>query len=219
MAHSDSRQRTVEAMRPIASIDSTRPPPDAATSPIVAPEVRLALLDLARLALAAATGSADLLAVRGALQNTPDADAPGVVFVTLTEDGALRGCMGTFEPKRSLREAVVTSAFTAALDDPRFMPVRATELPAIHIEISVLGPTVPLTDPDAFRPGVDGVIVERDGRRGLLLPEVATTFDWGGPRMLDAVCGKAGLPDDAWRDPGTRLWTFRTVRFGGPAVE
>lgn len=205
-------------MRPIPSIDPTRSPQDVATAPIVEPETRLALLDLARLALSVATGGAELSAIRRALRNAPDACEPGVVFVTLTEDGNLRGCMGTFEPKRSLREAVVTSAFTAALDDPRFLPVMAAELPEIYIEISVLGPIVPLADPGAFRPGIDGVIVERDRRRGLLLPEVATTFDWGGPQMFRAVCQKAGLPEDAWQQPGTRLSVFRSVRFGGPAM-
>lgn len=209
---------TVEAMRRSPLIDANRPSHEEVTSPSVSPEVRQGLLELARLALAVATGGAELSAVGRALQRTPDADEPGVVFVTLTEDGALRGCMGTFEPKRSLREAVVTSALTAALDDPRFLPVLASELTAIHVEISVLGPSVPISDLAAFRPGVDGVIVERDGRRGLLLPEVATTFDWGGPQMFRAVCEKAGLPQDAWRDPGTHLSRFRTVRFGGPAV-
>jgi AMMECR1 domain-containing protein len=62
------------------------------------------------------------------------------------------------------------------------------------------------------------VIVERGGRRGLLLPEVATEFSWGATQMFDAVCRKAGLPVDAWRDPGTRLRWFRTVRFGGPTI-
>ena len=126
--------------------------------------------------------------------------------------------MGSLEPVRSLSEAVVASAITAALDDPRFLPVTAEELPAIHIEISVLGPPTAITDPDVFQPGVDGVLVECSGRRGLLLPEVATEFSWTALQMFDAVCRKAGLPDDAWRDPRTRLCTFRTVRFGGAAT-
>jgi AMMECR1 domain-containing protein len=85
-------------------------------------------------------------------------------------------------------------------------------LPAIHIDVSVLGPTVPLADPMAFRPGIDGIIVARDGRRALLLPEVATDLGWGAREMLDAVCEKAGLDGHAWHDPRTRLSVFRTTR-------
>ena len=68
-------------------------------------------------------------------------------------------------------------------------------------------------------PGVHGVIVESVGRGALLLPEVATDHGWDGARMLGAVCEKAGLPRYAWRDQGTRRLVFRTVRFGGPAVQ
>ena len=203
----------------LRSPEAQRPPRGLTPSTIVPPDVQQSLLDLARLALAVATGCADVSAIDRALERTRGGDAPGAaVFVTLIEDGELRGCMGSLEPVRSLREAVVVSAISAALDDPRFRPVAADELPAIHIEISVLGPTTPITGPDAFQPGVDGVLVERSGRRGLLLPEVATEFGWAAPEMFDAVCGKAGLPTDAWRDPRTELRTFRTVRFGGPAT-
>jgi AMMECR1 domain-containing protein len=77
---------------------------------------------------------------------------------------------------------------------------------------------VALPDPAAFRPGVDGIVIGRDGRRGLLLPEVAVMLEPGPTAMLDAVCRKAGLPRDAWRDPRSALWVFRTCRFGGPAT-
>ena len=120
-------------------------------------------------------------------------------------------------PGRSLREAVVSATLGAAIGDPRFLPVTAAELPAIEVGISVLGPPVRF-DLQAFMPGVDGVIVERGGLRALLLPEVATEFAWGTVQMLENVCRKAGLAADAWRDARTRLSSFRTVRFGGPAV-
>jgi AmmeMemoRadiSam system protein A len=204
-------------MRHVLPSGAQRPPGGSTPSPVVAPDVQQSLLGLARVALAVATGRADVSAIDRALERIRGGDGPGVVFVTLTEDGELRGCMGSLEPVRSLRDAVVASAINAALDDPRFRPVAAEELPAIHIEISVLGPPTPIAGPGAFLPGVDGVIVERSGRRGLLLPQVATEFSWGAPQMFDAVCRKAGLPDDAWRDSRTRLRTFRTVRFGGPA--
>jgi AmmeMemoRadiSam system protein A len=187
-------------------------------SPVVSPEVRQSLLELAQLALAAATGIIEVSDLSRALERTSDGDLHGVAFVTLTSGGELRGCMGNLDPSRRLSEAVVTSAIAAALDDPRFLPLVAADLPAIHVDISVLGPAVPIVDADAFEPGVDGVIVERNGRRGLLLPEVATEFDWSAQQLFDAVCRKAGLPLNAWHDPRTQLSAFRTVRFGGPAT-
>jgi len=60
-------------------------------------------------------------------------------------------------------------------------------------------------------------IVERDGRRALLLPEVATDHGWDDEQMLKTACEKAGLRSDAWQDPRTTRHVFRTVRFGGPA--
>ena len=200
------------------SFEATEPPRSAMPSPVVTADVQRSLLELVRLALAAATGCAEVSALDRALEPARSGDQRGAVFVTLTEDGELRGCMGNLEPTRRLDEAVVTSAISAALDDPRFLPVTVVELPAIHVEISVLGPATPIADPDSFRPGVDGVLVERNGRRGLLLPEVATEFSWGAIEMFDAVCRKAGLARGAWRDPTTRLSTFQTVRFGGPAT-
>ena len=139
-------------------------------------------------------------------------DEPGAAFVTLTEDGSLRGCIGSLVADKPLGLAVASAGASAAVRDPRFMPVTDRELPAIHIDVSVLGPAVPLRDPMAFRPGIDGIIVARDGRRALLLPEVATDLGWGAREMLDAVCEKAGLEGHAWHDPRTRLFVFRTVR-------
>lgn len=205
-------------MRHAQTRDLPRPPQAPAPTPVVSPDVRQSLLDLARIALAVATRTADVAALERALRTGTGEIGTGAVFVTLTQDGVLRGCMGSLVHTRDLREAVVASALNAALDDPRFLPLTATELPLTHIDISVLGRPSPLPDPDDFQPGIDGVIVERDGRRGLLLPEVATEYSWGANQMLDAVCRKAGLPTDAWRDRQTRLQVFRTCRFGGPAT-
>lgn len=81
-----------------------------------------------------------------------------------------------------------------------------------------MGPSRPLDDPSAFVPGRDGVVVEGRGRRALLLPQVATEMGWGTTEMLDAVCEKAGLPADAWRDAATRLLAFEVLRVSGPVL-
>jgi AmmeMemoRadiSam system protein A len=120
--------------------------------------------------------------------------------------------MGSLVAEQPLGDAVASAGMSAAVRDPRFVPVTECELPTIHIDVSVLGPAIPLRDPAAFRPGIDGIIVARDGRRALLLPEVATDQHWGAREMLDAVCEKAGLEGHAWHDPRTHLFVFRTVR-------
>jgi AmmeMemoRadiSam system protein A len=133
-------------------------------------------------------------------------------FVTLHESGQLRGCVGTFATDRPLWETVVSAAASAASRDPRFFPVAEPEVAWLSIDVSVLGPAVPLQDASAFQPGIHGIIVERGPWRGLLLPEVATDQGWGVGEMLEGACLKAGLPPDAWRDAKTQLLVFRTAR-------
>ncbi len=165
-----------------------------------------------------ATGLAPATDLPAVVEREPKAETRAAVFVTLTRAGALRGCMGTLDPTQRLQEAVARTTITAAQDDPRFFPVEASELPTLRVDISILGSPVELGSPSEFVPGLHGVIVERDGRRGLLLPEVAPDHGWNGLQMLKTVSEKAGLPADAWQDPRTRRYVFRTVRFGGPAA-
>ncbi len=190
------------------------------TPSVEVPEAsRRILLDLARAALATVTGRADPTTFQDALERAAGASEPAAAFVTLTRHGELRGCVGTLDAQRPLYRTIASAAISAALDDPRFAPLSAEELPAIRVEISVLGPFAPLLDPDAFRPGIDGVLVESRGHVALLLPEVATATSWGAQEMFAAVCRKAGLPPDAWRDARTRLSVFTTDRFGGLAID
>ena len=126
--------------------------------------------------------------------------------------------MGHLDPDAPLAESVVEAATWAVRADPRFTSVTGRELPRIHVDVSVLGPIVRLVDPTAFRPGTDGIVVERHGRRALLLPEVATHARPGREGMLAAACRKAGMKGQAWRDPRTIVLAFRTARFGCPAL-
>jgi AmmeMemoRadiSam system protein A len=173
------------------------------------------LLDLARAAVVAAVD--DRAAPVPDLPGHPEMADRADAFVTLTAGDHLRGCMGTLGADMPVGEAVVRAAGMAATRDPRFRPVDARELGGIRVEVSVLGPPRPLADPAAFVPGRDGIVVEARGRRALLLPQVATEMGWGATEMLDAVCEKAGLRPDAWRDPGTRLSVFEVQRASGPA--
>ena len=138
---------------------------------------------------------------------------PAAAFVTIHESGELRGCIGLMRFDAPLWLNVRDAARAAALDDPRFLPVAESELPNIELEISVLDPPVELPDPAGFVAGRHGIVVERGAHRGLLLPQVATEMGWGAVQMLDAVCRKANLPTDAWRDGSARLAVFESTCF------
>ena len=94
------------------------------------------------------------------------------VFVTLHVRGELRGCIGTTEADEPLGDAIVRCAASAALQDPRFPPLRAEELPALQMEISVLSPLAPIR-PDEIEIGRHGLVISDEAHRGLLLPQVA----------------------------------------------
>ena len=138
-------------------------------------------------------------------------------FVTLTERGALRGCIGHLAADRELGAVVQEMAIAAAVDDPRFAPVNREELSSLTLEISVLTERTRLPAPvDAQRVvvGRDGLIVRRDRLIALLLPQVGREYHWGPEAFLAATCRKAGLPPDAWQEPGTEVYTFQADVFG-----
>jgi hypothetical protein len=135
------------------------------------------------------------------------------VFVTLKKRGELRGCIGFPTPVYPLSQAICEAARAAALEDPRFPPVRAAELPDIRIEVTVLSVPVPLTCRAAERPrnvivGTHGLIVRGMGRSGLLLPQVPLEWGWNAMEFLDYTCQKAGLPRGCWKDEKVEVYTF-----------
>ena len=129
--------------------------------------------------------------------------APGACFVTLTQGGALRGCIGSLEARRPLAEDVRANAVAAALRDPRFAALGQAELGATEIEVSLLSPQQALSfdgEADALsqlRPAVDGVVFECGTHRSTFLPQV-----WGQlptPSVFMAhLKQKAGLPAHFW---------------------
>ena len=183
--------------------------------PTLAEEDEAELLALARAAVEATVR-------RGPLPRpSPDRLSPALLgpaaaFVTLHEGGELRGCMGRLDPGTPLWENVLLAGAMAAASDPRFEPVAEFELDRIRLEVSVLGATVELPAPSAFEARRHGIIVERGGRRALLLPQVAAELGWDEATTLDAVCQKAGLPRDAWRHEGTRLYAFLATPIAEP---
>jgi len=132
------------------------------------------------------------------------------VFVTLTHGGRLRGCIGRIEADIPLSALLPLMAVASATEDPRFPAVAARELDGLHIEISLLTPLELLSSPETIQIGRHGLLVHARGRRGVLLPQVATEYGWSVDEFLTQTCLKAALPADAWKDPGTRVHTFET---------
>ncbi|HVP58575.1 MAG TPA: AmmeMemoRadiSam system protein B [bacterium] len=133
-------------------------------------------------------------------------------FVTLTENGELRGCIGHIVGMEPLYQSVSDMAMAAATEDPRFSPVGPDELDRIAIEISALTPLRTITDPMEIEVGRDGIYIEKGYYHGLLLPQVATEYGWDRYEFLDNTCLKAGLPKGAWRE-GASIQIFSAQVF------
>jgi len=172
-----------------------------------------ALLNLARTTLTRLVTERKATTVADAgMALTPRLREKRGVFVTLKRDGALRGCIGYVVGTKPLCEAVIDNTVNAATRDPRFQAVTADELAGLHIEISVMSPLVPVSDPQTIQVGTHGLLIRRGLRRGLLLPQVATEQGWDRTRFLVGVCRKAGLPADAWKSAD--LFSFTAQVFG-----
>jgi AmmeMemoRadiSam system protein A len=136
----------------------------------------------------------------------------GGVFVSLHRHGELRGCIGHIE-QDSLTRVVAQCAVAACSADPRFSAVTPVELHEIAIELSLLGPLEPAAGPADVEVGRHGLLVEMGRQRGLLLPQVATEWQWDAATFLAQTCRKAGLPEDSWKRAGVKVWRFEAEVF------
>lgn len=141
------------------------------------------------------------------------------VFVTLTINSNLRGCIGYPEPYMKLIEGLLDVSTAAAFEDPRFNPLSLEEFENVKIEVSVL------TKPELvevqnysdyleiLQIGRDGLIIENGYHRGLLLPQVPIEQKWDILEFLEGLCYKAGLNEDAWKDENTKIFSFQAQIF------
>ena len=175
---------------------------------------RKCLLRLARMAAAAALAGAPnpTVAIESDALKTPCG-----AFVTLKNAGRLRGCIGQFGARTPLYQTVQQMA-VAATQDPRFVthPVTLAELDRIHIEISALSPPEKVDDPMAdIELGRHGIIINGPYGSGCFLPQVATDTGWSKEEFLsNCAAHKAGMPADAWKDPGVTVYRFEAEVFG-----
>jgi AmmeMemoRadiSam system protein A len=143
---------------------------------------------------------------------------PGASFATLTVHGKLRGCIGALEPYQSLVRDVQEHAVAAALEDPRFPPVRPEELQDIEVEISCLTVPQPVeyAEPgdllSQLRPHIDGVILRDGMRRATFLPQVWEKIP-AKEAFLENLCMKMGAAPDAWRKKHLEVLTYQVEEF------
>ncbi len=162
------------------------------------------LLEIARRSLTQAvhgSPSADIFSPGG-----DSALSPGA-FVTLHRQGRLRGCIGQIGVPQPLAPLIAYCTRAAAMDDPRFRPVEPHEVPEIEIELSILS-ALEAISPERIEIGKHGLMVTRDGKRGVLLPQVAAQYRWSAFRFLEETCLKAGLDRAAWRGNGICIEAF-----------
>ncbi len=133
-------------------------------------------------------------------------------FVTIKKRGLLRGCIGFIEPIMPLYRAVMEAAAYAACHDSRFLPITPEELDSLSVEISVLSPLKKIIEPQSVTVGKHGLVIEMQGKKGLLLPQVATENNWDQTTFLEQACLKAGLPKTAWRS-GADIYVFEAIVF------
>ncbi len=140
---------------------------------------------------------------------------PAGAFVTLKENGRLRGCIGYIVPRQPLYRAVLENGYNAARRDHRFQPLEPEELKGLEVEVSVLTPPRAIPSYTSFRVGEQGIILNKDGRRALFLPGVAREQGWDRAETLSHLATKAGLAADAWRE-GASFQVFECQKYSAP---
>lgn len=200
------------SLPPEADASDPSHPEDASGGAEFSCEERRLLLRLAHEAIATA-------AAGGALAGdapSPHLAQPRGVFTTIYLEGKLRGCVGYPSPIAPLYRAVAETAQAAAFEDTRFPPLRAQDIPALEVSLSILSPLCPIRA-EEVEIGRHGLVVSRSNQRGLLLPQVPVEHGWDRTTFLEQTCKKAGLPKDAWRE-GAALEAFTAEVFGDRAA-
>jgi len=138
----------------------------------------------------------------------------GACFVTLRENGEMRGCIGSLEAFEPLADNLRRNAENAAFSDPVFPPLGADELDFTTIEVTLLSPPRRLASQEAADMEHDGLLIVSGSRRAVFLPQTVREQRWSITEAWENLARKAGLPPDAWREKTTELYAFRVDSFG-----
>jgi len=150
---------------------------------------------------------------------TPFLKEKSGVFVTLRKQGDLRGCIGSIIGVDPLWEAVRNNVLKSAFHDPRFPPLKESELEKVDIEISVMTPLQKIGNYKKIRLGTDGVIIRKDNHQAVYLPQVATETGWNLDQFLGHLCQKAWLPANTYKSEGIEFHIFQALVFEEKEME
>lgn len=172
-------------------------------------EERLRILGFVRGVISAACAG-------GRDPDTPDVPClaeKGACFVTLRENGGVRGCIGTLEAFESLADNLRRNAENAAFSDPAFPPLEADELAFTTIEVSILSAPRRLASPDEADLEREGLLIVAGSRRAVFLPQVVREQRWSMAEAWENLARKAGLAAGSWREKTTALYAFGVASF------
>jgi AmmeMemoRadiSam system protein B/AmmeMemoRadiSam system protein A len=174
--------------------------PDADKIQEISDEDRKTLLSLARKTIEYALTNGKIPDIKDlGVEISENLKSKKAVFVTLTMDGHLRGCVGEIFATQALYRSVIQNAVKAAFNDSRFPQLQKNEMAKIHIEISVLTEPKEIESYEKIKLGRDGIILSKDGDKALFLPQVAPEQGWTIEETLEHLSIKAGFPADAWK--------------------
>jgi len=171
---------------------------------------QLCLLQLARGTIRAKISGQPLPGIE---QPTPALQSHSGCFVTIKQQGQLRGCIGSFVAQQPLWQTVQEMAISAATRDPRFYPMKPGDLANFQLEISVLSPLQPIQSIEEIQVGTHGLYLIKGHNHGVLLPQVATEYGWDRETFLRHSCLKAGLSETAWKKE-CEIYIFSAEVFG-----
>ena len=137
----------------------------------------------------------------------------GACFVTLRENGGMRGCIGTLTPFESLADNLRRNAENAAFSDPAFPPLEADELAFTTIEVSILSSPRRLASPEEADLEREGLLIVSGPRRAVFLPQVIREQRWSMAEAWENLARKAGLAAGSWREKTTELYAFGVASF------
>jgi AmmeMemoRadiSam system protein A len=140
-------------------------------------------------------------------------------FVTLSIEGSLRGCIGYIITEDNLYNTIINASKQAALNDPRFPSLTEGELDLISIEVSVLSPPFKMNSYGEIEIGKHGLILTDGLHRGLLLPQVPVEHNLSKDEFLSALCQKAGVPSEKWRNELLNIEMFTATVFSEKELE
>ena len=173
-------------------------------------EERKQLLEIARESIVAHVSGGMAPALENA---SPGLSVMSGCFVTIKQQGRLRGCIGNFVSDRPLYQLVQEMAITASTRDPRFYPMKVHDLDDFELDISVLSPLQKIASVEEIVVGRHGIYIVKNNSRGVLLPQVATEYGWDRETFLKQTCIKAGLAENAWQKE-CEIYIFSAQVFG-----